>query len=93
MGSIEDNGTNNIVNTTGQITLSSSGWSGNSQTVSATGVTATNTVTTGPAPSSMNAAMQAGVYCSAQGQGTLTFTCSSAPDSDLKYNYTTQGVN
>lgn len=93
IGSIEDNGTNNSVNTTGQITLSSSGWSGNTQTVSAMGVTQTNTVTTGPAPSSMNAAMQAGVYCSAQGQGTLTFTCSSVPSSSLTYNYVTQGVN
>ena len=92
-GVIQDNGTNNIINTSGQITLSSSGWSGNTQTVSATGVTATNTVTTGPAPSSMNAAMQAGVYCSAQGQGTLTFTCSSVPSSSLTYNYVTQGVN
>lgn len=92
-GVIQDNGTNNIINTSGQITLPSSGWSGNTQTVSATGVTATNTVTTGPAPSSMNAAMQSGVYCSAQGQGTLTFTCSSAPSSSLTYNYTTQGVN
>lgn len=93
VGNIEDNGTNNSVNTTGQITLSSSGWSGNTQTVSAMGVTQTNTVTTGPAPSSMNAAMQAGVYCSAQGQGTLTFTCSSVPSSSLTYNYVTQGVN
>lgn len=92
-GTIQDNGTNNIINTSGQITLPSSGWSGNTQTVSATGVTATNTVTTGPAPSSMNAAMQAGVYCSAQGQGTLTFTCSSVPSSSLTYNYVTQGVN
>lgn len=92
-GVIQDNGTNNIINTSGQITLPSSGWSGNTQTVSATGVTATNTVTIGPAPSSMNAAMQAGVYCSAQGQGTLTFTCSSIPSSSLTYNYTTQGVN
>lgn len=91
-GVIQDNGTNNIINTSGQITLPSSGWSGNAQTVSATGVTTTNTVTTGPAPSSMNAAMQAGVYCSAQGQGTLTFTCSSVPSSSLTYNYTTQGV-
>lgn len=88
-GTIQDNGTNNIINTSGQITLSSSGWSGNSQTVSATGVTATNTVTIGPDPSSMNAAMQAGVYCSAQGQGTLTFTCSSVPSSSLTYNYAT----
>lgn len=92
-GIIQDNGTNNIINTSGQITLPTSGWSGNTQTVSATGVTATNIVTTGPAPSSMNAAMQAGVYCSAQGQGTLTFTCSSVPSSSLTYNYTTQGVN
>lgn len=93
MGSIEDNGTNNSVNTTGQITLSSSGWSGNTQTVSAMGVTQTNTVITGPVPASASVAMQSGVYCSAQGQGTLTFTCSSAPSANLTYTYTTQGVN
>lgn len=93
MGSIEDNGTNNSVNTTGQITLSSSGWSGNTQTVSATGVTQTNTVITGPVPASASVAMQSGVYCSAQGQGALTFTCSSAPSANLTYTYTTQGVN
>lgn len=92
---VQDDGQNNIVfngSTAGQISLPQSGWSGNSQTVQAPGVTATSSVIVGPNPSSMNAAMQAGVYCSAQGNGTLTFTCSSTPSSSLTYNYTTQGV-
>ena len=95
-GTVEDSGQNNIVYngaTSGQVTLSSSGWSGNTQTVSAPGVTSNSVVTTGPIPANMSSAMSAGVYCSGQGKGTLTFTCSSAPSSNLTYNYTTQGVN
>lgn len=95
MGSIQDNGTNNIVyngETSGQVALSSSGWSGNTQTVSAPGVTANGVVTTGPTPSSMSAAMASGVYCSSQGNGTLTFTCTSTPSSSITYTYTSQEV-
>lgn len=95
MGSIQDNGTNNIVyngETSGQVTLSSSNWSGNIQTVSAPGVTANSVVTTGPTPSSMSAAMASGVYCSSQGNGTLTFTCTSTPSSSITYTYTSQEV-
>ena len=42
------------------ITLPASGWSGNQQTVAATGVTADNAVTPSPAPASWEAAGDAG---------------------------------
>lgn len=94
-GTVQDNGQNNIVYngaSSGQITLSTSGWSGSTQTVSAPGVTATSVVTTGPIPSNMSVAMEAGVYCSGQGNGTLTFTCTSTPSSSITCTYTSQGV-
>lgn len=94
-GTVQDSGQNNIVYngaSSGQIILSSSGWSGSTQTVSAPGVTATSVVTTGPIPSNMSVAMEAGVYCSGQGSGTLTFTCTSTPSSSITYTYTSQGV-
>lgn len=94
-GTIQDNGQNNIVYngaSSGQVTLSGSGWSGSTQTVSAPGVTLSSVVTTSPIPTNMSTAMSAGVYCSGQGNGTLTFTCASTPSSSITYTYTTQGV-
>ena len=95
MGTIQDNGENNIINngfSGGQATLTASGWSANRQTVSAPGVTASSYVTVGPASTTFNAAMEAGVYCSGQGDGTLTFTCTTTPSSSITYTYTTQEV-
>ena len=98
-GYVQDNGTDNYVydwqsgGTQGdQVTLSTSGWSSNTQTVSAPGVTATNYVIAGPDPSDFAAAMEAGVYCSGQGNGTLTFTCSTTPTTAITINYTAQEV-
>lgn len=94
-GRIQDNGTNNIINngfTGGQVILTTSGWSANTQTVTAPGVTVSNYVTTGPAPTAFNAAMEAGVYCSGQGNGTLTFTCTKTPSGSITYIYTAQEV-
>lgn len=54
--------------------------------VSVTGVTANNTVIVTPAPASFSAWVTAGVYCSAQGSGTLTFKASAAPSSALTAN-------
>lgn len=68
------------------VTLTSAGWSSNSQTVSATGVTASNTVIVSPAPSDIADYADCGVYCSAQGSGTLTFGCDTAPDGDIVVN-------
>lgn len=74
------------------ITLPASGWSGNQQTVTATGVTADNAVTPSPAPESWEAAGAAGVRCTAQGADSLTFTCSETPTEDLTYNVLIQEV-
>ena len=71
---------------TASVTLSASGWSENRQTVSVPGVTVDNTVLVTPAPGSYVAYGEAVVYCSAQGSGTLTFTCGELPTADLTAN-------
>ena len=68
------------------VSLPVSGWSNNSQTVACEGVTANNTLIVASAPESYEAYSKAGVYCSAQALGSLTFTCKSVPDSDLSTN-------
>lgn len=67
-------------------TLSSSSWSSNAQTVNVTGVTASNNVIVTYAPASRDAWLAADVYCSAQGAGTLTFTCSTTPTTNITAN-------
>lgn len=67
-------------------TLSASSWSNLTQTVSVSGVTASNTVIITPAPSSHTSYCASGVYCSAQASGTLTFTCTEKPTSALTVN-------
>ncbi len=67
-------------------TLTVAGWSGTTQTVSVTGVTANSILTVTYAPASHDAWLDAGVYCSAQGAGTLTFTCESVPSAALTAN-------
>ena len=72
--------------TTTTCTLTSAWWSSNSQTVSVTGVTASNTVIVSPAPADIGDYADCGVYCSAQGSGTLTFGCDTAPSGDIVVN-------
>lgn len=67
-------------------TLTVAGWSGNAQTVNVTGVTATNAVIVRPAPGSHTAWLDAGVYCTAQGAGTLAFACEDTPTAELTAN-------
>ena len=69
------------VNTT--ITLTSAGWSSNTQTVNVTGMTATGVVMVSPDPTDQSAYTSAGIICSAQAAGTLTFTCDSTPSNDI----------
>lgn len=71
---------------TAAVTLPASGWSGNSQTVSAAGVTSANTVLSSPAAASWESARDNGVRCTGQGAGTLTFTCDSVPGGNISYN-------
>ena len=66
--------------------LTTTGWSSNSQTVSVSGVTANDIIICAPATASEDAWVKAGVKCSAQAAGKLTFTCKSTPSTSLTAN-------
>lgn len=68
------------------VTIPSSGWSDNSQTVNVSGMTATLDIVIVPAPDSYENWGKFGVYCSAQGEGTLAFVCKNIPDTELTAN-------
>lgn len=70
------------------VTLSANAWSSNSQTINVSNVTASSLVTVAPVPTAQNrtAYLEAGVYCSAQGAGTLTFVCEDVPSVNLNVN-------
>ena len=70
------------------VTLSASGWDANAktQTVSVAGVTATANCIITAAPDSYMAYAEAGVRCTAQGSGTLTFVCETVPTADVMAN-------
>lgn len=68
------------------VTLTAIGWSSNSQTVSATWVTASNTVIVSPAPSAYSDYTDAEIYCSAQASNSLTFVCDTEPSNDITVN-------
>ena len=68
------------------ITLTVEGWSNNAQTVTATGVTASNTVIVSPVPSAMSDYVGGGIVCTAQGANTLTFECGITPTSAIDVN-------
>ena len=69
------------------VTLSEAAWEGKYQTIyNIPGVTASNTVIVTPEPASHDAYGAAGVYCHAQGDGALAFTCGEAPTTDLNVN-------
>ena len=68
-------------------TLSASGWSAsNTQTVNITGLTTSSTVIVSPDPTSMDDYVSAGVKCTAQAAGYLTFTCDTVPTANLTVN-------
>ena len=70
------------------VTLRASGWNANAktQTVSVAGVTATANCIITAAPDSYMAYAEAGVRCTAQGAGTLTFACETVPAADVAAN-------
>ena len=68
------------------VTLSSSGWSNNQQSVTATGVTADNDVIVSPASGSYDAYCESGVRCESQTSNRLTFKCAETPTSNLSVN-------
>lgn len=70
------------------VTLRASGWNANAktQTVSVAGVTATANCVVTASLSSYMAYVEAGVRCTAQGAGTLTFACETVPTADVAAN-------
>lgn len=68
------------------VTLASANWSSKSITVTATWVTASNTVIVAPDPSSMADYTDWGVYCSSQASNSLTFVCDTEPSNDIDVN-------
>ena len=66
--------------------LSSDKWTNKQQTVSVAGVDDRTTLIVAAAPENYEAYAKAGVYCSAQAAGSLTFTCKSVPTTDLNAN-------
>ena len=70
------------------VTLRASGWNANTktQTVSVSGVTATVNLIITAAPDSYMAYAKAGVRCTAQGAGTLTFACETVPTANVVAN-------
>ena len=67
-------------------TLAVNDWSSNTQTVNVTGVTASNNVIVAAAPASQADYTSAGILCTTQGAGTLTFTCTTVPSSAITVN-------
>lgn len=72
--------------TTATVSLAVANWSSNAQTVSVTGVTASNLVLVSPAPGSFVAYGNANVRCTAQAAGKLTFGCDRTPSVALTVN-------
>lgn len=70
--------------TTSTITVSD--WSNLTATKSVDGVTPSSVIFCSADPSCEIVASEAHVYCSAQGDGTLTFSCVSVPVSDVIMN-------
>lgn len=68
------------------VSLPASGWAENAQTVNVEGVTAGNTILVGYSPDSFESYSDAGIRCTGQGEGTLTFVCESTPDADVNVN-------
>ena len=68
------------------ITIQTSNWIGTTATVSASGVTASNTVVVAPAPASIADWNTFEVKCTGQGAGTLTFTAAGTPDAAIVVN-------
>lgn len=75
-------------------TLTTSGWSSNTQTVTVSGVvadTSAQVIYVSPAnKDSATAWGEAGVFCSAQGANSLTFVCDSTPSASINVNISIQ---
>ena len=73
-----------IVSSTG--TLTASGWSNNVQVMQVEGMTADAVVLVSPVPAYFEQYCKAGIYASAQGDGTVTFKCTVPPTVSIDVN-------
>ena len=69
-------------------TLAQNDWNSSTlqQTISVSGVTASNAVIVAPAPNDLKKYGESGIYCSAQASNSLTFKCEEIPSSDITVN-------
>lgn len=76
------------------ITLTSSGWSSNAQTVTVNGVLATgqNVHLSPTSKADGDAWAAAGCWCTTQGSDSLNFTCETVPTQDIELNVEMQEV-
>lgn len=88
-GSVKDLGKVSAVT----VTLAANGWVNNSQTVSVGGLTEDTAVVVSSDPSNHAAYAEAGIYCYAQGDGTLSFKCEDVPTISLSVNVVLLGVS
>lgn len=78
------------------VTLTTSGWSSNTQTVTVSGVSASETaqlITPMPKITSQSAYYEAGIMCTGQAANSLTFTCQTVPTSNLTVYVVIQPLN
>lgn len=68
------------------VTLANDWWSSKTQTVTATWVTASNTVIVSPDPSDFSDYTDSIIYCSSQWTNSLTFTCDTEPTTSIDVN-------
>jgi len=71
---------------TSRITLLSNGWNNNKQTLTVSGVTATNSLLVTPAPASIQVWQESGVRCISQSANTLIFECIMIPETEINVN-------
>lgn len=78
------------------VTLTASGWSNKTQTVTVTGVSADETaqlITVTPAAASLSVYKACAVMATAQAANSITFSCTDTPTSNLTIYVTIQGVS
>ena len=68
------------------ITLTAAGWSNNTQNAAIAKATATNSIVVSPIPANQSAYSDAGILCTAQAVGSITFVCDSVPATDIQVN-------
>lgn len=76
-----------LTKTNTTVTIAVADWNATTTcTKSVSGVTASNDITVSAQTATRDEYIAAGIWCSAQGSGTLTFTCEETPNQDITIN-------